>query len=86
VRAVYAAVFTVFAVTCHRLVRLGPSADTLAPKVRWGSRDTRFLAWVVLMAVIVLLARLALLMVIGNIQLWAGLRARPAGTPAGVWR
>jgi hypothetical protein len=42
-------IFTVFAVTCHRIVLLGlasRSADVLT--VTWSMRETRFLMWIVL--------------------------------------
>src|SRR4051812_42755692 len=44
--AVYGAAFTVLAVSCHRLVLFGPSSTTLAPKLRWGFRESRFFGWV----------------------------------------
>jgi hypothetical protein len=43
----YGLLFTLFAVTCHRLVLLGPEsvATRLAP--RWSWRESKFLAWMV---------------------------------------
>ena len=77
--AAYGAVFTVFAVSCHRLVLLGPSAETLAPKVRWGLRESKFLGWLVLMAALVLTARLAVIVVLANVGLLIPFRDSSAG-------
>jgi len=67
--AIYGAAFTVLAVSCHRLVLLGPSPATLAPKLRWGRRETRFLGWLVVLAVIFVVGRLLLMLVIANVLL-----------------
>jgi len=42
-------------------VLLGPSSATLAPTLRWGLRESKFLGWIILLAVIFLVARLLLL-------------------------
>jgi hypothetical protein len=69
VYVVYGAAFTVFAVSCHRLVLLGPSSATLAPTLRWGLRESKFLGGIILLAVIFLVARLLLMLVIANLLL-----------------
>jgi hypothetical protein len=67
--SVYVAAFTVLAVSCHRLVLLGPSPAPLIPKLRWGLRETKFLGWIVVLAVIFVVGRLLLMLVIANVLL-----------------
>lgn len=63
----YGAAFTALAVACHRLVLLGPTPATLAPKLQWGWRETRFLGWVSALAAIFVAVRLVSLFVVANV-------------------
>jgi hypothetical protein len=65
--AIYGAAFTIFAVSCHRLVLLGPSPDTLVPRLRWGLRESKFFAWLVLFVLLFFGVRLTLLLVSMNL-------------------
>jgi hypothetical protein len=68
--AVYGVLFTMLAVTCHRLVLLGPSPETSVARLRWGLRETKFLGWIVVLAAIFMAGRVLLMLVIANVSLW----------------
>jgi hypothetical protein len=64
---VFAAFFTLFAVTCHRLVLLAPRM----PAARWSWRESRFLFWVVTLWLIYLVVWWLGLLVAANTW-WRG--------------
>jgi hypothetical protein len=66
--AIYGVIFTIFAINCHRVVLLGPSPDTLAPKLVWGLRESRFLGWVILLAIVLAAGRLLFIVVLLNAE------------------
>lgn len=43
----YGLLFTLFAVTCHRLVLLGAESVTTRLAPRWSWRESRFFAWLI---------------------------------------
>jgi len=57
---IYSFVFTLFAVTCHRLVLLGDASVPRYGLHSWTSRETRFLGWLAVIALYVLLVVVAL--------------------------
>jgi hypothetical protein len=65
--AVYTLLFSVFAVVCHRLVLFGPSPETIAPRLRWGLRESRFLGWGIGVWLIFSVTRLVSLTLIVNV-------------------
>jgi len=72
---VFAAFFTLFAVTCHRLVLLAPRM----PAVRWSWRESRFLSWVVTLWIAYIAVWWLGLLVLGN--LWPRDANLPAWSP-----
>lgn len=84
---VYAIVFTILAVACHRLVLLGPSPETLAPRLQWGRRETRFFAWLIALGAIYIACQAIALTLAANVsQLMLGggwVTLRPVEMPAG---
>lgn len=67
---VYGLLFTLFAVTCHRLVLLDAEAIARHWLPRWGWRETRFLSWIVGLYAIAFLASWMLLLVGANLWHW----------------
>jgi hypothetical protein len=66
----HGALFTLFAVTCHRLVLL--DAETVARRwaPRWSWRETRFFLWIVTLYVIALAAMWLFMLVVVNLWTW----------------
>jgi hypothetical protein len=67
VNAVYGIVFTLFAVTCHRLVLLDPESVARAWRPRWTLRETRFILWLAGLWLVGVAASMALLAVFGTV-------------------
>jgi len=67
VNAVYGMVFTLFAVTCHRLVLLDPESVSRAWRPRWTLRETRFFLWVTGLWLVGVAAMMTLLTVVGTV-------------------
>jgi hypothetical protein len=63
----FAVFFTLFAVTCHRLVLLEPRRLGGIPSPRWSQRETRFLFWVVTLWIIYMAVWWLALLVAGNV-------------------
>lgn len=61
---VYGALFTWFAVACHRLVLLGPAA---LPQLRWSQRQTRFLGWLVGLYLVYAVVSILLMVLLGTL-------------------
>jgi len=84
---VYGGVFTMVAVTCHRLALLGPSAVPAWGLQRWTRRETRFLGWVVAGYAVALV----MMMVLGTVLFTTAAVLAPVGgthaaeEPALVW-
>lgn len=76
---VWAALFSVFAVTCHRLVLLDPASVAPRPVPRWSWRETRFLYWLIGIWLICWTAGIAAITVILNVALMA------MGPPGDGW-
>jgi hypothetical protein len=68
--AFYGALFSLFAVICHRLVLL--DAETVARRwaPRWSWRETRFFLWIVKLYVIALAAIWLFMLVFVNLWMW----------------
>ena len=64
--AVYGLVFSLFAVTCHRLVLLGPESASAGWRPRWTRRETRFFLWVAALWLGGAVAMLVLLAIVVN--------------------
>jgi hypothetical protein len=69
----YCGLFVVFAVTCHRLVLLDPRTIAARMRPRWSWRETRFLAWMIVVGLVFAGALVVLATPIVNILLWTGL-------------
>jgi hypothetical protein len=67
VNAAYGMVFTLFAVTCHRLVLLDPESPSRAWRPRWTLRETRFILWLSGLWLVGVAASMALLAVVGTV-------------------
>lgn len=76
--ALYGLLFTVFAVTCHRLVLLDPESVARNWRPRWTLRETRFFLWIVGFWLVALVVGLAALTAVLNAWMAA------AGGDAGV--
>jgi hypothetical protein len=76
---VYGLLFTLFAVTCHRLVLLDPASVARESRLRWTRRETRFFLWVVGSWLVALAAMLPLLTV--ALAAWANTLGSPGGEP-----
>jgi hypothetical protein len=63
-------VFTLFAVTCHRIVLLGETSVPTYGVHSWTSRETRFVGWSLVMAFYVLLVILPIGLIGGGIALY----------------
>lgn len=63
----FALFFTLFAVTCHRLVLLAPRRLGGIPAPSWSARESRFLFWVVTLWLIYLVVWWLGLLVAGNV-------------------
>jgi hypothetical protein len=71
VNVVYGMVFTLFAVTCHRLVLLDPESVARAWRPRWTLRETRFILWLTGLWLVGVAASMALLALVGTV--WVNL-------------
>ena len=67
----YCCLFVVFVVTCHRLVLLDPRSVPTRP--RWSWRETRFLAWIIVIGLAFAAALAVLATPILNILMWSGM-------------
>jgi hypothetical protein len=84
---IYVATLTVLAVACHRLVLLGPSSETLAPKLRWGLRETKFVGWIAALTIILMVGQLLVLLVTVNLPMLAVMMgAEGIPKPGGNWQ
>ena len=85
---VFALFFTLFAVTCHRLVLLPSRSRAGIPRPRWSSRESRFLFWIVTLWILYLAVWWLGLLVAGNISprgslpAWSGVIEFSAKLPA----
>jgi hypothetical protein len=68
----YCGLFVVLAITCHRLVLLDPVSIEVGP--RWSWRETRFLAWIIVLGLSFVVATFVLSTPILNVLLWTGLQ------------
>ncbi len=76
---VWAALFSVFAVTCHRLVLLDAASIASRPVPRWSWRETRFFYWLVGIWLICWGAGIAAMTLILNLAIM------PMGPPSDGW-
>jgi hypothetical protein len=67
VYAIYGVLFTLFAVTCHRLVLLDAESVARRWQPRWSWRETRFLMWIVLLWGTCLAAMMIILTIVLNL-------------------
>jgi hypothetical protein len=75
VYAVYGLFFTIFAVTCHRLVLLDAESVARRWQPTWSMRETRFFLWIVVLWVGGLAAIMVVIAIAANIWTWiAGTR------------
>ena len=72
--SVYCGLFVVLAVTCHRLVLLDPLSIAARVAPRWSWRETRFLAWIIVVCLAFIGATFVLSTPILNVLLWSGLQ------------
>ncbi|MGH8669065.1 MAG: hypothetical protein ACREUN_09835 [Burkholderiales bacterium] len=79
----YGLFFTLFAVTCHRLVLLDPESVAREPRLRWTRRETRFFLWVVAGWLVILALMLPLLTVV--LGVWATASGSPGDGPEWVY-
>ena len=68
----YWLVFVWFAVTCHRLVLLDPARIAKRWQLRWSLRETRFLGWLIGLALISLMVIWPLTTILGTVVLNVG--------------
>ena len=68
---VYCGLYVIFAVTCHRLVLL--DTRSVAARPHWSWRETKFLAWVIVIGLIFAVALPVLATPMTNILMWTGL-------------
>jgi hypothetical protein len=76
----YAALFTLFAVACHRLVLLDPVAVARNPVPSWSRRESLFLGWLIGAWLLYLVTFLVILTIAVNALgiVFEGFRASPA--------
>jgi hypothetical protein len=77
----YCGLVVMLAVTCHRLVLLDPFSIAARVGPRWSWRETRFLAWIIVVGLAFVGATVVLSTPIVNVLLWSGLQ--PADTRFG---
>jgi hypothetical protein len=63
---VYAAFFTLFAVTCHRLVLLDPRTVARDPVPKWSRREGLFFGWIVGAGLMYMVVSLVVMLVVLN--------------------
>jgi hypothetical protein len=68
--AVYGMLFTMFAVTCHRLVLLDAESVAKRWQPRWSLRETRFFIWILGLWASGLVAMMILLLIAVNLWTW----------------
>ena len=68
--AVYGMLFTVFAVTCHRLVLLDAESVAKRWRLTWSMRETRFFVWILGLWASGLVAMGVLLLIAANLWTW----------------
>jgi hypothetical protein len=76
----YGFLFTLFAVTCHRLVLLGSESVTTPFFPRWSWRESRFFAWLVAICLIHMLAWYVILFPPLTVAVNVSAAARESGT------
>ena len=76
----YGFLFTLFAVTCHRLVLLGSESVTTRLAPRWSWRESRFFAWLVAVSLIHVLAWYVLLFPIPTVVVNVSAAARASSS------
>jgi hypothetical protein len=60
-------VFTLFAVTCHRIVLLGPESTSVVTAARWSMRETRFALWLVALYAVYFVVMMVSLTIFANL-------------------
>ena len=76
----YSTLVVLLAVSCHRLVLLGPGSREPGARLRWSMRETRFAAWVLGIWVVYVVCWMTVILVVLNIAPSLFLRTSPGGS------